>query len=65
MNQLSWDDWAISANRGLADQFQFWSSQAKHPVNPFLYALLLPLGAWAFHALIFIAAVVMAGTLPG
>jgi len=65
MNQLSWDDWAISANRGLADQFQFWSSQAKHPVNPFLYTLLLPLGAWAFHALIFIAAVVMAGTLPG
>jgi hypothetical protein len=63
MNQLFWDDWAISASAGLDAQLQFWRYQAKHPMNPYVYSALLPLGPWAFHLLVIAASVVMARSL--
>jgi len=55
--QLFWDDWAIASRVGLQQQIEFWDTAAKHPLNPVVYSLLLPLGVWTIHFLIALSTV--------
>lgn len=54
-NQYFWDDWSIAAQPGLDGQLSNWAGGAKHFLNPWIYAALLPLGAWVFHVITFAA----------
>lgn len=54
-NQYFWDDWSIAAQPGLDGQLRNWAGGAKHFLNPWIYAALLPLGAWVFHVITFAA----------
>lgn len=54
-NQYFWDDWSIAAQPGLDGQLSNWAGGAKHFLNPWIYAALLPWGAWVFHVITFAA----------
>jgi hypothetical protein len=54
-NQYFWDDWAIKAQVGLADQVNLWADGAKHPLNPWIYFALLHAGPWLFQLFTFLS----------
>jgi hypothetical protein len=56
-NHYFWDDWMIQAHNELSEQIQYWSGGAKHPLNPWVYGLLLPLGPWALQSVVLAALV--------
>jgi len=55
--QLFWDDWVIFSRVGFQQQIELWDTGAKHPLNPVIYSMLLPVGAWSFHFLIALSTV--------